>query len=369
METVKLLNAVEAGKFTRFTADVEVGSNGENAKTVPVKILARTSDPVQILTVDDYGEIAKAWMVHDLSTVTMKRKIVLDYNHQPDGEIGYCLPVVQNNSIVATGCIEPYSADPLDKGAMVAAKMKAGIPYEASIETNYGDISPGLDGALVTLNGRNYAGFAPLHVMTNWNLLAIAICKLGRDGATSAELMSRGDSMKPVEVKITKRETTMSTEDKPAVETVENPVTPVVEVSEPVEAPQVETPAVEKAEVVETAPETEKPVEGNPAVPMVDVPATLSVPAADPASVAKQYLTLFGASEGMAYLAAGLSVEDAKTKHMTALSAQVADLTKRLNSVSRGSPTPVQFTPAPRDDVPAPKTGYAGLVNLGKPKK
>ncbi|HEX8322484.1 MAG TPA: hypothetical protein VF595_01105 [Tepidisphaeraceae bacterium] len=364
MEAVKQLNATQASRITKFAVDIETGDNGENARTVPIKLLARTSDPVYVDFLDGY-------MVHDFATMNSKSRVPLDYAHDQYQSIGYLNKIeLKDNALTCSGALVPYSANPRDPATEVIYKMRAGVPYEASIQTDLGDLSYADDGSLVTLNGRTYDGFSPLFVMSNWNLMAVAVCKFGRDGATATELMSKGaDSARPVEVKITKRETLMSEENKAVEPAVETPVVEAPAVVDPVvEAPVVEAPVVETPVAVEAEPTEKK--EETPA-PVADVPTLNSaVPAvADAASVAKQYLTQFGAELGMTYLASGLSIEDAKTQHLTHLSAQVADLTKRLAAVDRGAPTPVQFSAAPRDEGKPQKMGLAGVVSVGKSSK
>jgi hypothetical protein len=70
-------------KALRFVAqEITVGDNGENAKTAPVKMTARTGKPIEHWY---WGRV-----VHDLGGMNLsKSRIPIDYCHEAEDVIGY----------------------------------------------------------------------------------------------------------------------------------------------------------------------------------------------------------------------------------------------------------------------------------------
>ena len=167
-----------------FAADVEVGTNGDDAKTAPVKLLARSSQPVDTWW---WGRV-----VHDMEGMTLsKSRIPLDYCHDPEQVIGYANKFdTASGDLVASGALVPYSADPSDKATEVLYKSKNGIPYQASIFFDAPLVMEYVDqGASVEVNGQQFSG--PGVVVREWTLRGIAICPYGVDGNTAAEMSKK----------------------------------------------------------------------------------------------------------------------------------------------------------------------------------
>ena len=65
----------------RFAADLELGSNGDGAKTVPVKLRARSTQP------DDHWFFGR--IVHDLAgTSPGKSRLAVESSHRGDTGVG-----------------------------------------------------------------------------------------------------------------------------------------------------------------------------------------------------------------------------------------------------------------------------------------
>lgn len=302
-------------KALRFGVDVQVGSNGENAKTAPITITARSGEPIEHWF---WGRI-----VHDLAGMRLsKPKIPLDYCHDEESVIGYANHFdVSTGDLVAGGALVPYSVDPEDKASEVIYKSQAGIPYEGSIFfDNPMSIENVPDGMSVQVNGRTFVG--PLAVVRQWTLRGIAVCPYGADANTEAEVeMSAG---RTVAVNVFHTETKqMSTQtvEAPAVEAAAIEDTKPVEVA----ATEAEAPAVEVvAEVSEAAPEVPAQSEG------------------------QKFLSAFGPKGGV-WFAEGKTFSEAQSlfnsevvAERDALAAKCSDLEKKL-SASRGEASPVSF--------------------------
>lgn len=317
----------------RLFADVSVGDNGANAKSAPVKIVARTSDPVDI---PGFGKI-----VHDFATMSHKPRIPLDYCHEYQESIGYLNKFAQQDgNLVCDGAIVPYKDD---KGAEVLHKMSQGVPYEASIET--GDditLEPVEAGENVVVNNRQYTG--PLYVVRDWGLKAVAVAKFGRDSGTSTDLTALTEKNRKVSIKYLVKGESMENTQK-AVEAAEVKAVEATKLTE-VKSDGEATKAVE--------PET---VEAK--VEAVVAPAVEQArPAATPLAVEaksdekservelKRYMATFGDLHGAKFYAEGMSFENALVAHAKSLSDENADLKKRLAAIDRGEAKPVKFSAA-----------------------
>ena len=75
-------NNIPAGACT-FAAELEFGDNGENATTAPVRMLARSSQPIEHWY---WGNV-----VHDTNGFNLngKKRLSIDADHDPSQAIGY----------------------------------------------------------------------------------------------------------------------------------------------------------------------------------------------------------------------------------------------------------------------------------------
>ena len=104
-------------------SEFEIGSNGDGAKTAPVKVLARSKEPVNHWY---WGRV-----VHDMAGMkTHKPRLALDYCHDDDEIIGYLNNFnTEDGSLRASGAITPFTQD--DRASEVLYKWREGVPYEA----------------------------------------------------------------------------------------------------------------------------------------------------------------------------------------------------------------------------------------------
>lgn len=102
-----------------------------------------------------------------------------------------------------------------------------------------------------------------------------------------------------------------------------------------------------------------------PAETVVERPAETPVEqsAADPRAELKRFMAAFGAANGAEWFAEGLSYEDAKDKHIAALTARVESAEKKLSAVDRGAEEPATFQTA--DNAPPKHSKYAGNLPDG----
>lgn len=223
----------------RFTSsDFAFGDNGENAKTAPCHIMARSGDPVDYpLYGYDYPSVQ---VVHDFEGMQSRNRGSIDYEHGPI--IGYWNKVdYSTGDLWVNGVIE--SALPNDIAQEVINRGK-NQPYEASILAETLCIEEVDQGKQVQVNNRTIYG--PVVVIREWKFRALAVCKCGADSNTTTE-MNNKDSM--TECKLIKGNTQMIDENK----TVEAIVELAVETEPVVEVVNVET--VETEKVVETVAE------------------------------------------------------------------------------------------------------------------
>lgn len=170
---------------------------------IPNQAFRQSVSEVQINETDDGkirmsiqalgGDVLDHWffgrIVQDLSGMRMsKDRIPVDYNHNPSEIIGYAELQSTDGTLALDSYIIPFGDD---RGAEVAHKMKAGIPYQASIdytptkpdEVKFEQIE---DGQMTTVNGREFVG--PLTVVRQWTLHGVAITPHGADSDTESKL-------------------------------------------------------------------------------------------------------------------------------------------------------------------------------------
>lgn len=223
--------------------EVEVGDNGDKAKTAPVKLTARSGKAIEH---PFWGAV-----VHDLSGMQLhKPRIPIDYVHDNSEVIGYLNRFdITSGDLVVTGALVPFKDS--DRATEIIHKSKAGVPYEASI--NFGgegiqvqELSPG---EVAPVNGFMFEG--PGIIIRKWPLRGVAICPYGADMNTSSNVLSDNNKTFSAAVvsapKPIAEETSMSEVTVDAVAEVETKAAPI---EKPVETP-VEVAPVEEAATVE----------------------------------------------------------------------------------------------------------------------
>jgi hypothetical protein len=105
-----------------------LGDNGETAKTAPLSMVARSGKPIEHWF---WGRV-----VHDLSGMKLhKSRLAVDYCHDDKEIIGYLNKFDSTSGdLVTSGALIPFKDS--DRATEIIHKMKAGVPYEASI--NFG---------------------------------------------------------------------------------------------------------------------------------------------------------------------------------------------------------------------------------------
>lgn len=332
----------------RFAVPCEFGSNGDSAKTVPVKMVARSGDPIEHWY---WGDV-----IHDLSGMRLdKPKVPIDYCHDSDQILGYLNKFdTSSGDLVCSGAVTPFGNG--DRASEVVYKQKAGVPYEASI--NFGgdgikieQIAPG---QMTQVNGQTFEG--PGIVIREWPLRGVAICPYGADSDTSTEF-AEPDSP-TVSVTLFTKENDMTKIEKPA---------------------EASTPAAVEADKTKLTNEA-----GKPAVELAkDKPAEGATPPVEAKPDHAAFITAFG-DTGARWFLEGRSFADATTefvaaqkkqhedvvtalkadhkKEVDALNERVTELSGRLDAVKLGNDA-VKFQNADNEKKEASKTG------VDEPKK
>jgi hypothetical protein len=180
MKTTETKRTIPAAALRLTVSEFTLGDNGGDAKTAPLKMVARSGQPIEHWF---WGRI-----VHDLKGMTMhKARLPVDYAHEAGEVIGYVNKFdITSGDLVASGALVPFAEG--DRANEVIFKARNGVPYEASI--NFG--GPGIkieevpEGAKSEVNGFQFEG--PGLIVRSWPLRGIAVCPYGADHNTSTEL-------------------------------------------------------------------------------------------------------------------------------------------------------------------------------------
>lgn len=337
--------------------DIELKDNGQEAKTAPIVILARTTKkvPYRFSYDDEAIEI-----LHDFTGMQHKDRISIDWGHSGWNMIGYVNKFnFTPEGLVLGGAIIPYEASD-DKASELIYKYKQGVPYEASI--TFDADAEGMEwlpeGAVTVVNGEEVEG--PVLIYRKWNLSAVAVCQLGADSETNIimsqnrkgkkglnEEMLQIDITDKVNGEITMIKENVEAKDNEAVdteETVEATKDSPVELSAEDTAQEVE--AVEAVEAVENEPETVEAVaeeavaevEGEKEAEPEDVESEVEdsieegVEAEEEEQVVEKvamsgesYMNLFGETKGAIYFAKGMKIEEAYKAHIEFLSTELEE--------------------------------------------
>lgn len=163
----------------RMTAELAFGDNGPDAKSAPVRILARGAAPIEHWY---WGTVA-----HDLDGCRHADRIPIDYCHDEREVLGFANRFeTGTDGLWLGGALVPFKES--DRTAEVMAKSKAGVPYQASI---FFDDSDGMileevgKGASAQCNGLTVEG--PALIIRQWTLRGVAICPYGADARTATQ--------------------------------------------------------------------------------------------------------------------------------------------------------------------------------------
>ena len=330
-----------------FECALEFGDNGENAKTSPIKMLARAFALIHPF----WGKIE-----HDFSGMTHKQKIPLDYCHDPKELVGYANKFdVTGEGLQLSGALTPYKDD---RASEITHKCKMGVPYQASIDFR-GPVTVEEvgEGHTSQVNGHDFAG--PGIIVRKWMLRGCAVCPHGADSETSSMVFSGGEEYEAVlisqkaEADFVAANVSLTPTQEPIMATPA-----AAEGAKPVEA--IKTEGAKPVEVTKTEAATEPK---QLSVPAVEVKPAEAVKVETPSEVAKRFLEAFGMS-GLKWMAEGKSFEEARDLFTKELQTENADLKAKVTAAKAqmGAPAPVAVSePLPEATKPQ-KTIPAGLT-------
>ncbi len=171
---------IEAFAFVGETEFAE--STAESSSKRPVKILARTPNPINHWY---WGRI-----VHDFDGMQRKPKVRLDYCHDVDECVGVAAKhVIDKSGLWLEGEVE--SLEEGDRASKILKEAAAGRPFEASISFASHDMQLEYvpENTTSKVNGTDFAG--PGVIVRKWRLRACAICPHGYD-ADAKSVFSAG---------------------------------------------------------------------------------------------------------------------------------------------------------------------------------
>lgn len=314
----------------RLTVPCEFVKSEAGAKTAPVKMLARSGQPIEHWY---WGNV-----IHDMSGMTSKDVIPIDYCHYDQEILGFIDTFdTTAGDLLLSGQLTPF--EPTDRASEVLFKTNAGVPYEASINfCGEGILLEEVGrGQVAQVNGYQFEG--PGIIVRKWPLRGVAICPYGADGNTNTELKESKDT---VSVVYFSKESEMSkTIAAPVAEPT--PATALATKETPATAAVTKTPAELAAEAAKLAAAT---------------PATPAAPAAGADKPGQAFITAFGdagaraflegksfeataaefiATEKKAHADAVTALNAAHKVETDALSAKVTELTGRLDGLKLGN--------------------------------
>ncbi len=293
-------------------AEVKLSAGSpQNPKSKDVRLVARSGDPIDHYY---YGKV-----VHDFSTMTHKPVIAIDFEHWRDETIGFVNGFdTSDGDLVLTGRLTSVLEG--DRAEEVMLKMEAEFPYEASIEFGEDfDTESFGPGETATVNGREVEG--PLLVIKRWTLRAVAICKLGYDAQSSAELLLSYAGRPFGPQALSKG---MPEADKPAAEAKTETPKPADQTQKPAEP---------------TTPDADTPAADTPA-PAEDAAPATELAADDPRAEFRRFKNAFGDKAGE-YFDKGLTFSDATVEFVKAVRAENEDLRTKLSASGNRGNTPV----------------------------
>jgi len=309
----------------RFEAGpCEFGEPADGSKNVPVKITARSGQPIDHWF---WGKI-----VHDLAGMKLhKKSLPIDYVHWADEVLGY-LDKFETGSgdLVVSGELVPYGDT--DRAAEVAHKAQNGVPYEASIffsgPLKLEELSEGTE---AKVNGYSLQG--PALIVRQWNLRGVAICPYGADRNTKTQFAA-GDE---VSVLVSVQEASAMAE-KPNKETTEPDPKQLSGEGQQQTAGETgkQTPPPLPDKQAEGAEPSKKPTE--PA-------GKLAEGADDPRAECKRFIDAFGPESGAKWFAEGKTFAEAQQLHAEAQAKEIEGLKQKLAGVDRGEEEALSGSP------------------------
>lgn len=335
MSTNEKFKAIPAGACVLNVGEFELGSNGENAKSAPVRLVARSGKPIEHWF---WGRV-----VHDLAGMHLhKSRIPIDYVHDPKEVIGFLNKFDKSSGdLVTSGALVPFGAN--DRATEIIHKSAEGVPYEASI--NFGGdgikVEEIADGGTTTVNGLRFDG--PGIVIREWPLRGVAICPYGADQNTESSVLADKNKVFSATVLTATPEAKaegIAMSEKP-VEAVAQAETPKAEEVKPEtqQAAPVEVPVVEAEKAVEASPvEAAQPVKKEGAKQEADKQE--SVGREEFARIAKDFGNDIAAKvmcEGGDYIKAQSVFCDTLRAENAALKTELAEYRKQ----TAGTPVPV----------------------------
>ena len=309
-------NQIPANAFVFDACELKFGDNGENAKTAPIRLKARSGKPI------DHWYWGK--VVHDFAGMKVKNRIPVDYVHNDFEIVGYINHFnIEDGDLMLSGALVPFKDS--DRATEIVYKMKNGVPYESSINFAGEGIKVQEigEGEIAEVNGYQFEG--PGVIIREWPLRGVAICPYGADSNTEASAFGAGNKSYAAELvkpEAGKEETEMSEKDKEVKQ-------PVAELAE-VEKIEVENEAVEQ-ETVETEVEAEKAVEAPEEVEQMSVEEF------------KKCKDEFGAEIAAEVFASGGNYSDALKLAYESTKKEVAELKEKFSNLSEaGGEEPVK---------------------------
>jgi len=311
--------AIPASACRLAGGEIDLGDNGDGAKTAPVKLKARSGQPIEHWF---WGRV-----VHDLAGMRLnKPRLTVDYAHNDSEVLGYLNHFdTESGDLIASGALTPFRDD--DRASEVLFKMRQGVPYEASIFFG-GDgikVEDVGEGMVAQVNGYQFDG--PGLIIREWPLRGVAICPYGADQNTESAAMSSGETYTATEIK-SEGDAVMKTEAAVEVEVIAEAPAAVEALTVEAEATQEAQPETVMAEPVQSETEVQQ-----------DSSLTVLV---DDALVERERLTT--------ELAAATGERDALRAELEVALAEVADAKSRLAAIESGQP-PLSAAPAPEQQL------------------
>ena len=312
---------VPASALNFTVGDLELGDNGDDAKTAPFRMVARSGEPIEHWF---WGRVA-----HDLGGMRLsKPRVPIDYIHDDGDVIGYANKFdTDSGDLVVSGALTPFKDS--DRATEIVFKAKQGVPYEASINFSAPvKLQEVAAGETTQVNGREFSG--PGVVIRDWTLRGIAVCPYGADANTSTTFKKDGGAEVAVDFI---GEPNMATETKTPSDTEQQIA------DEATTDVAVETKSEDDKAKVEDQAQDQETVEAEP---------VLAAELVDRAAEGKRFLEAFG-DRGGRWFAEGKTFAEAQTLYIRDLESKVEELSKRFGETTFGETEPVG---ASRGDVP-----------------
>lgn len=319
----------------RIAGTVEFGDNGDDAKTIPIRLVARSADPISHWY---WGSIVHnlegAFLRDGRPVLESSERINLDFGHRDDMVIGWANKfAITDEGLVVSGALVPMPADfqGPDMAREVIYKSRQGVPYEASI--NFGGSGLQLrmldEGEVRTVNGREFSG--PGIVVEKWPLRNVAIVSLGADGATKSELLADGGDKITVEVLKSERNDDMASATTEENNGSDNEV----------------------AVAVELSPDTNT----------AEATTLVAVDAESSDTPGLRYIEAFGEIPGAVFFTKGLTFEQSCLEHIQDQATEIEDLKNQL-AVSKVSSEGAEDACSFNDGDVTPKPTFSDLSRM-----